>query len=243
VWGEALADAIAGSPDTQQAVAKATATVMCEGGARAEAWASAMSVTISQNAEGCLVLNEVSGARTRCCGSTPVNLLPATCRPHLRPPPPAPSRGAPSPPPPPPPSPQAYASAYAVCEGRVAKTYTESKSVSTILGFCGLPVGWFDPQNWSSADSSTNSQAGGPNGGRGNANASGSATSLPPVFDDWTWGSDPWADQDPWQGQDQEQWQDQDPWQGQGQDQAPGQTRPRVIQTDPQGRSVVAVPL
>lgn len=66
--GQAISQAIAGGPDSQQALARATANVFCEGGALATAWAAAFSVALSQDARGCLVLNQARALAVTTCG-------------------------------------------------------------------------------------------------------------------------------------------------------------------------------
>lgn len=70
VTGQAMASAIAGGPDTRQALAEATATVFCEGGGAASAWASALSIALSQDSRGCLVLNQARALAISTCGPT-----------------------------------------------------------------------------------------------------------------------------------------------------------------------------
>jgi hypothetical protein len=68
-FGEAIATAVASGGDGQAAVAEATATAFCSGGGSANAWASAYAVALTQNARGCLVLNQAKAiAQARCGG-------------------------------------------------------------------------------------------------------------------------------------------------------------------------------
>jgi len=68
-YGTAIAKAIAGGGDSKAAIAEATATAYCEGGATADSWSNAYAVAIAQDAKGCLVLNEAKAlAQARCRG-------------------------------------------------------------------------------------------------------------------------------------------------------------------------------
>jgi hypothetical protein len=67
-FGQAMAKAMATS-EGQAAVAEATASVFCGPGTYATAWAEAMSVALSRDSRGCLVLNKAKAiAVARCNG-------------------------------------------------------------------------------------------------------------------------------------------------------------------------------
>jgi hypothetical protein len=66
--GTAIAQAIAQGGDSKAAVAEATATALCAGGSQAQAWSSAYAVALSQDRNGCLVLNEAKALAQAKCG-------------------------------------------------------------------------------------------------------------------------------------------------------------------------------
>lgn len=68
-YGQAIATAIAGGGDSQAAVAEATATAFCAGGSTAQAWASAYAIALSENSQGCLVLNQAKAMAFARCGN------------------------------------------------------------------------------------------------------------------------------------------------------------------------------
>lgn len=67
--GTAIAQAIAQGGDSKAAVAEATATALCTGGSTAEAWSSAYAIALSQDKNGCLVLNEAKAMAFSMCGN------------------------------------------------------------------------------------------------------------------------------------------------------------------------------
>lgn len=67
--GTAIAQAIAQGGDSKAAVAEATATALCTGGSTAEAWSSAYAIALSQDKNGCLVLNEAKAMALSKCGN------------------------------------------------------------------------------------------------------------------------------------------------------------------------------
>jgi hypothetical protein len=65
-YGSAIATAIS---EDGTAVAEATATALCQGGSRAEAFASAYAIALQQNSQGCLVLNQARAMAYARCGA------------------------------------------------------------------------------------------------------------------------------------------------------------------------------
>jgi hypothetical protein len=73
-YGKALATAIAGGGDGQQAVAEATAEVFCSGSnSYASAWSSAFAIALNQDQNGCLVLSKARALASASCGGGAFN--------------------------------------------------------------------------------------------------------------------------------------------------------------------------
>jgi hypothetical protein len=67
-YGVAFAEAAASGGEDQEALAQATAAAFCEGGGTATAFASAYSVALSRNKQGCLVLTQARALAVAQCG-------------------------------------------------------------------------------------------------------------------------------------------------------------------------------
>jgi len=73
--GTAIAQAVAAGGDSQAAITEATANAFCAGGSIANSWASAYAVALSQDAKGCLVLNQAKALAQSACGSGAANSI------------------------------------------------------------------------------------------------------------------------------------------------------------------------